>query len=109
LEWETRIARRAICLREEHGPAWAGEFGPDFVIVDVPKTLSFQGLGLEKVILHGDWADESMITTVAELLSLDARAEEYRRKLWRGYVITHPEWTRFVRQAFVESLCEMAA
>ena len=109
LEWESRIAARAICLREEHGSAWAGEFGPDFVIVDVPKTLSFQGLGFEKVILHGDWADESMITTVAELLSLDVRAEEYRRKLWRGYVITHPEWTRFVRQAFVELLCEMAA
>lgn len=115
LEWEARIARRAACLREEQGAAGVSmlsgeevEFGPDFVIVDLPKALSFQGLGLEKVILHGDWVDESMVTTVAELLSLDARAEEYRRKLWRGYVITHPDWTRYVRQAFVETLCELA-
>jgi len=119
VELESRFAERALVLREERfkrldtplqidgveGGSFA--FGPDLVMVDITKPLSFQDLGDERVLVHGQELAEEFTVDAGEMLALEERRLAYRRNLWRGYVITHPEYRTFVREAASEYFDEI--
>ncbi len=85
------------------------DFTPDMVLIDVTKPLSFQDLGEELVLIHGQEVNDDFVATAGDLLALEPRRVAYRRSLWRGYVITHPEYRSYVRDAVVEYVDELLA
>ena len=120
-ELESRLANRAMEIKRERFKGqvvyetvrgFDGEeipFSPDLVMIDVTKPLNFQDLGDEMVLVHGQELTDDFVVEAGQLLALEQRRLSYRRNLWRGYIITHPDFRSAVRSAVVEYFDEVLA
>jgi len=116
-ELEAKIAHRAkeLLVERSISPIAQGfdgaaiSFDERMVSIVITKPLSFQELGEEPILVHGQEFAEEFAVPVNELLALEERRLAYRQRLWRGFIVTHPDFMPSVRDATLEVLHELMA